>query len=34
MRFIFYSYYDTGIITIDYDDGYIQKKNRYIGYTL
>ena len=34
MRFIFYSYSDTGIITLDYDDGYTQKKNRYIGYTL
>ena len=34
MRFIFYTYSDTGIITIDYDDGYTQKKNRYIGYTL
>ena len=34
MRFLFYTYSDTGIITLDYDDGYIQKKNRYIGYTL
>ena len=34
MKFIFYTYSDTGIITIDYDDGYIQKKNRYVGYTL
>ena len=34
MRFIFYSYSDTGIITLDYDDGYTQKKTRYIGYTL
>ncbi|MGN1051991.1 MAG: hypothetical protein ACI4SH_01215 [Candidatus Scatosoma sp.] len=34
MRFIFYSFSDTGIITLDYDDGYIQRKNRYIGYPL
>ncbi len=34
MRFIFYTYSDTGIITLDYDDGYMQKKNRYVGYTL
>ena len=34
MRFIFYTYSDTGIITIDYDDGYTQKKNRYVGYSL
>ena len=34
MRFIFYTYSDTGVITLDYDDGYTQKKNRYIGYTL
>ncbi|GEM_PF-5955233 len=26
MRFIFYTYSDTGIITLDYDDGYTQKK--------
>ena len=31
MRFIFYTYSDTGIITLDYDDGYTQKKNRYRG---
>ena len=34
MRFLFYTYSDTGIITLDYDDGYTQKKNRYVGYTL
>ena len=34
MRFLFYTYSDTGIITLDYDDGFTQKKNRYIGYTL
>lgn len=34
MRFIFYTYSDTGIITLDYDDGFTQKKNRYVGYTL
>lgn len=34
MRFIFYTYSDTGIITLDYDDGYTQKKNRYVVYTL
>lgn len=34
MRFIFYTYSNTGIITIDYDDGYTQKKNRYVGYSL
>lgn len=34
MRFIFYTYSDTGIITLDYDDGYTQKKIRYVGYTL
>lgn len=34
MRFILYTYSDTGIITIDYDDGYTQKKNRYVGYSL
>ena len=34
MRFIFYTYSDTGILTLDYDDGYIQKKNRYVGYSL
>ena len=34
MRFIFYTYSDTGILTLDYDDGYTQKKNRYVGYTL
>ena len=30
MRFLFYTYSDTGIITLDY----IQKKNRYVGYSL
>lgn len=34
MRFLFYTYSDTGIIALDYDDGYTQKKNRYVGYTL
>ena len=34
MRFIFYAYSDTGVLTLDYDDGFTQKKNRYIGYTL
>ena len=34
MKFIFYSYSNTGILTLDYDDGYTQKKNRYVGYTL
>jgi len=34
MRFLFYTYSDTGIITIDYDDGYTQKKIRYVGYSL
>ena len=34
MRFIFYTYSDTGIITLDYDDGCTQKKNRYVVYTL
>ena len=34
MRFIFYSYSDTGILTLDYDDGYTQTKIRYIGYSL
>ena len=34
MRFIFYSYNDMGCLTLDYDDGYTQKKNRYVGYTL
>lgn len=34
MRFIFYTYNDTGIITLDYDDGYTQKKIRYVFYTL
>ena len=34
MRFIFYTYSDTGILTLDYDDGYVQKKIRYVGYSL
>ena len=34
MRFLFYTYSDTGIITIDYADGYTQKKIRYVGYSL
>lgn len=34
MRFIFYTYSDMGIITLDYDDVYTQKKNRYVGYSL
>lgn len=33
MRFIFYTYSNTGIITLDYDDGYTQRKIRYIGYS-
>ena len=32
MRFIFYTYSDTGILTLDYDDGHIQRKILYIGY--
>ena len=34
MKFIFYTYSDTGVLTLDYNDGFTQKKNRYIGYTL
>ena len=34
MRFIFFTYSDTGVITLDYDDGYTQKKIRYVSYTL
>lgn len=34
MRYIFYHYNDMGVLTLDYDDGYTQKKIRYVFYTL
>ena len=34
MKFLFCTYSDTGVITLDYDNGYTQKKTRYVGYTL